>query len=471
MKKENQMKTSTLFLLGAVLFSMANPLMAYEGINAVVQDDMVWKKNFGNSAGMDDYTYFNSVIAVSDGSIAVGYTSASSFGKGDWAGVTGKGDGDAIIVKYDKAGSVVWKKNFGGQHNDEFHAVTEVPGGVVAVGFSMNCQTGDWADVEERNNFAEQAIIVKFDHKGNVVWKNYFGGRYFDKFNSVVAVSDGIIAVGNGCTSSYQPENSDLFGLEGRGSNDAIIVKYDFNGNVRWKKNFGGGYWDDFRSVTVVPGGVVAVGVSDCNNLGSFEDGLYAKSDWAGIKGKNNEDSEDRDAIIVKFDNAGNVVWKKLFGGKGRDEFNSVTAISDGIIAVGYSQSASFGAHDWAGVAGKGKWDAILVKYDFNGNMVWKRNFGGSNEDAFHSVATVSDGFVAAGFSVGGSFGTGDWAGFKKLGQFYVAVIVKFDNKGNAVWKKNFADGREYKGVAVASDGVIATGCFEKNGIVVKYTK
>ena len=74
-------------------------------------------------------------------------------------------------------------------------------------------------------------------------------------------------------------------------SNDAIIVKYDANSNMLWKRNFGGGSGDNFYSVVSAPdGGSVAVGYSYINNTG----------DLIGITGKGGID-----AIIVKYDDDG----------------------------------------------------------------------------------------------------------------------------------------------------------------------
>jgi len=81
---------------------------------------------------------------------------------------------------------------------------------------------------------------------------------------------------------------------------------------------------------------------------------------------------------------AQNVVWKKNFGGSGSDYFNAVTAAHNAIFAVGYSPSNSFGNGDWTGVSGKGSDDAIIVKYDTAGNMVWRKNFGGSGKRKHH---------------------------------------------------------------------------------------
>ena len=98
--------------------------------------------------------------------------------------------------------------------------------------------------------------------------------------------------------------------------------------------------------------------------------------------------------------------------------------MSDGIIAVGYSQANSFKTGDWAGIAGNGNTDAIIVKYDNNGNVVWKKNFGGSDNDGYGSVTAVLDGIIAVGNSYG--FNTGDWTGIEGKG-YSDAIIVKYE--------------------------------------------
>ncbi|MCL2131977.1 MAG: hypothetical protein FWH36_05955, partial [Lentimicrobiaceae bacterium] len=218
----------------------------------------------------------------------------------------------------------------------------------------------------------------------DILWETNFGGNNNDYYYSVTEVSDGIVAVGHSTTSSFGSGN--LVGLTGRGGLDAIIVKYDNSGNVVWKKNFGGNNNDYYYSVTEVSDGIVAVGHS---YPGSFENG-----DLAGIAGKGNDD-----AIIVKYDNAGNVVWKKNFGGNANDYFRYVTTVSDGIVVVGHSYAGSFGNGDLAGFTWKGDADAIIVKYDNSGNIVWTSHFGGSGVNIFNAVTAVSDGIVAGGYA------------------------------------------------------------------------
>ena len=383
-----------------------------------------WKQNFGGN-GHDEFTSAKAVN-MSNSYVAVGYSAFDSFGNGDWTGVTGKGGFDAIIVKYGRRNiqldSVMWKKHFGGSGNDFFQSVTVVPDGYVAVGYSEfdSFGNGDWTDVTGHGS--RDAIIVKFDPDGNVVWKKNFGGSSNDSYYSVIAVSDGVIASGQSANGSFG--NGDWTGVEAKGIQDAIIVKYDHDGNVVWKKNFGGSSYDMFSWVTEVPDGFIAVGHS-------FE-GSFGNGDWTGVSGKGADD-----AIIVKYDSNGNVVWKKNFGGSSCDYFNSVTAVSDGVIVVGESCSDSFGNGDWTDVSGKGGRDAIMVKYDFDGNVLWKKNFGGNGEDYFWTSTAVSDGIVVVGASDSNSFNTGDWTGIMGKGGSD-ALLVKYDYDGNILWRGNF---------------------------------
>ena len=390
--------------------------------------------------GGDASDYFESVTPVSDGYIAVGFSFEKSFGTGDLETITKKGATDSIIVKYDANGAVVWKKNFGGNADERFNSVITVSDGFVAVGYAGVTGKDDWDSLPARRG--QQAIIVKFDFNGDAVWKKSFGGDMLDEFLSVVEVSDGYVAVGCAASSSFG--NGDWDSVPGKGNSDAIIVKFDKNGGVVWKNNFGGSSDDTFTSVAPVGDGYVAVGWS---NAGSFGTG-----DWDTVPGNG-----DRDAIIVKFDTNGGVMWKENFGGSDSEQFNAVTPADGGCVAVGDSYGGSFGNGDWDGVTGNGSKDAIIVKFDTNGGVVWKENFGGSDKDEFNAVTTVSDGYVVAGNS--GAFGKGDWLDFKGNGNNDV-IIVKYGASGGVIWKNNFGGGNSdvSRDIIAVSDGYVIVG-------------
>ena len=425
-----------------VLMSMAGALTSSSAADVSADKsapNAVWAKNFGGN----DEDCFSSVIATDDGFIAVGYSETKSLGNGDWTGVAGKGGEDAIIVKYDLNGNVVWKKNFGGSDDDWFTGVVDAGDGYVAVGASTSGSfgNGDWAGVAEKGTppfkIYGDAIIVKFDLNGKVVWKKTFGGSYDDTFFGICVASGGYVVVGG----TDSRGSGDWSNVSKKYDADAMIVKFDLKGNVVWKKVFGGSNTDVFRAVVAASDGYVATGYS----RGGFDSG-----DWVGVSGNG-----DVDAIAVKFDQNGNVMWKDNFGGLDLDYFYSVAASPDGYVAVGESSAIAGG--DWTGSTQTGL--AIIVKFDTNGNILWKKAFGGSGSgsECFYSVAATSDGYVAAGGSYVGA--GGDWTGVAVRGG-EDAVIVKFDTSGNAVWKKSFggSDLDVFESIAIVSEGYVATG-------------
>ena len=406
--------------------------------------EAVLKSPFGGAA----YDFFKAVTTVADGYVAVGRSSSGSFGTGDWIGAEPKGEWeDAIIVKFNESGNPVWQKNFGGGDYAWYDEVIQVANGVIAVGgveweeeipseYEGLTPKGEWGD----------AIIVKYDNNGNIVWKKNFGGNGWQHFISSTTVSDGIIVVGAVSAASFG--NGDLEGLTAKGSNyDAIIVKYDNSGNIVWIKNFGGSTWQSFISVITVSDGIIVTGIVDTSSFGS--------GDLEDLTGKGGDD-----ALIVKYDFNGNVIWKNSFGGAHQDVFASVTAVSDGLVVAGRAYYTSFGNGDWEGIPSKGTWyDGIVLKYDYSGNLVWKKNFGGINGDFFYGIATVADGVIAVGCTYPVSFGTGDWAGVTGKGSVD-ATAVKFDNSGNVIWKDNFGgnDFDWFNGVFATSNGIVAVG-------------
>ena len=72
-----------------------------------------------------------------------------------------------------------------------------------------------------------------------------------------------------------------------------------------------------------------------------------------------------------------NLEWQKSWGGNSHDEFYDILQTQDGgFIVYGYSYST-----DIEGLPNKGGDDAIIVKYDKDGNMLWQKSWGGNKTD------------------------------------------------------------------------------------------
>ncbi|MCL2317474.1 MAG: hypothetical protein FWC44_00250 [Methanomassiliicoccaceae archaeon] len=411
--------------------------------------DVLDRRIFGGAG----YDYFNSVTAVSDGFVAVGGSEEASFsGTNDFdPGVSPKGFADAIIVKFNNDGVIQWAKNFGGAGHDYFNSVTEVSDGYVAVGYSEETSIpGTDFDPGVSPKGGSDAIIVKFNKDGTIAWAKNFGGADEDYFNSIIAVSDGYIAVGGSEEASFSGTNDFDPGVSPKGEMDAIVVKFNSDGIKQWAKNFGGAGQERFTSIIPVSGGFVATGLAGASSFvgtNDFGSGLSAKGSY--------------DAVAVKFNNDGVKQWAINFGGAGFDFFSLIIPVSDGFVAVGSIGEESIPGTDLdPGSTPKGDSDAVIVKFNNDGIKQWAKNFGGEGNDYLYSVISVSDGYIAVGGSQAASIpGTDFDPGVSSRGN-YDAVIVKFNNEGIKQWAKSFGGAGDdyYYSVAAVSGGVVAVG-------------
>jgi uncharacterized delta-60 repeat protein len=94
------------------------------------------------------------------------------------------------------------------------------------------------------------------------------------------------------------------------------------------------------------------------------------------------------DGIVVKYDPLGELLWGRVLGGAGNDQFAGVAVDSaDNIITSGIS---------YPPVA---RGDALTAKYDSSGTLLWSRVTGlsaGSNSMRFNSVAVDSNNDIVA---------------------------------------------------------------------------
>lgn len=328
---------------------------------------------------------------------------------------------------------------FGGSDIDCFSsAALTMDGGCIAVGYSysndgdMNGLSKSYIEVKSDFIGVYDAIIVKYNKSGNIEWKNSFGGSYGDEFKFVAATEDGgCIAVGY----SYS-KDGDMNGLCKKGEKyycDAIIVKYDKYGNIEWKRNFGGEKKDVFYYVVVEDdGGYKAIGNSFSND-GDMEELC-----------KNKEDNS-LTRIMVKYDKNGNIEWKKIFNFNKEDIFNSVIETKDeGYIVVGTTKTQNE------------SYDALIIKYDKEGNIEWRKSFGGNKEDSFNSVALTDDGgYIVVGYS---ELNNGESK--RQYGEGFDAIIVKYNQLGDVEWKRSFGEnniGDTFTNVVLAKDGGYVT--------------
>ena len=332
----------------------------------------------------------NALLPLSDGFLIVGKT--ESFGAGQ---------SDAYVLKVDHYGNKIWTATYGGRYDESAEAVAPVKNGFMITGATLSLgnmrqslyvarisnngqlmwENGFFSDEDDRyigksiakindkhmmiagwedhikffNSEVEcylSAVSINGQHK----WVNRYGGEDVDKANSVIQVKDGHVFAG--VTETW-----------GHGDSDAYVVKIDKSGQKAWHNAFG--YKNDEHA----------------NEIISTRDGGYI------LVGTTTSDRHKRDDVyVVKLNKNGDKQWQHHYGDDGKEEGYGIVEDKDGYVIVGYTESTK-----------NYNSDVYLLKIDKQGNIIWKKSYGGPGDDEGHDIAIVNNGFIITGFSEGSS--------------------------------------------------------------------
>ncbi|MDD2361457.1 MAG: hypothetical protein PHH84_00635 [Oscillospiraceae bacterium] len=297
--------------------------------------------------------------------------------------------------------------------------ITEVcqikDGSIVAVGstgFVTNTESTNYADLRTEGDLNSTALVVKYNADGTIAFLKTFGGNKDDRFNNVIATSDGgFIALGY--SSSFTGGDFSRFSLQGpQQDGSAIMVKYDNNGNALWAVSGYPARLHHFIDIAERNNGeLCAMGCNignteltyyslRLNSNGKFIDNTpyqkilsgesvtidafsYAEDGSLYICGLQRDDG-----YFSKYSPDGVLEFTKVFVGDGQERYMGMVLTSDGNIIVngGFSNSTSGKGFDSIG-AKKSEINkssgCMVVKYspdgkELGGNiLVFEQNEGG----------------------------------------------------------------------------------------------
>jgi len=163
----------------------------------------------------------------------------------------------------------------------------------------------------------------------------------------------------------------------------------------------------------------------------------------------------------------GNHLWSKRFGGTNDDRGLSVSVdINGNVYITGYFKSSTIN-FGGENLTNNGFYDIFLAKFDIQGNHLWSKSFGGTSDDFGYSVSADSSGnvYITGLFSSS----TINFGGENLTNSGGTDIfLAKFDSNGNYVWSKRFGgtDGDVGNSVSVDNSGnVYITGYFQSSTI------
>ena len=242
---------------------------------------------------------------------------------------------------------------------------------------------------------------------------------YFDGINAIENNSSYYVTVGS------NNDNDNFY-------EKAKVSKYNLKREKTFEKLYNIGYNSAFFGVALDGDSIIAVG-------------SYEKTD---------EDHEDqvRRALIVKYDENGNVVFESDFRLLDNSKFTSVFVVDDGYLVTGQSvyMNTKIGSKEGG---------AVLVKYDKDGNLLWSKTFGSSKGAIFNDLL-VLDGFI---FAVG-------------TDGYHVGILCKYDMTGNFVTYNDYkyTDDLGFNGITNIGSTIYVSGSNWENeslsyGMIVQY--
>jgi gliding motility-associated-like protein len=358
-----------------------------------------------------------------------------------------------------------WVFNYGGNDVDiPFVIKFTTDGGTIAAGYT-DSKTGDVSPQPNRDYW--DLWIVKLDKCGMIQWERSFGGTGYESARDIVQTADGGYMV-LGETNSTDGGVVAGYG----GTKDIWLLKITAAGTLQWQKRYGGTGLDIGNHIEITNDGGYLIAASTSSNdgdihgnhgTGGYTDGVLMKITAAGAVqwskcygGSKNEelfdfeivngttylagftnsvdgdippDQKNYDVWLLAIDANGNKIYSKIYGGSQNDVAYCMTKGANGTLTLaGYTTSTD---GDVSGA--KGSQDYWILNVTTAGKLNWQKDLGGTDAEYAKTILTDADGgYIIGGISYSSNGDVGNPLGD---GDFWT---VKLSATGNLVWKQNW---------------------------------
>ena len=251
--------------------------------------------------------------------------------------ILGTCSNETILIKINSNGSTLWEKRF--EKGGKFVKQTMDKGFIIAG--------------TAENNGSDDVLLIKTDSTGNLQWCKKIGSSTDEGASCVQQTIDGGFII---CASIV------INGIQ----NDIFIIKTDGNGDLIWNKSYGGEITDVGHFIEkTIDNGFIICGLT--SNYGANGNDVY----------------------LLKIDANGNKIWGKPIDNDIHDNAYCIQQTKDnGFIICGESGDFHQNRH------------LFLLKTDNLGNLIWKKLFGsGSLVCGFDIKQTNDQGYIICGSS------------------------------------------------------------------------
>lgn len=237
---------------GFVLLASTSSLMSFNWSTLIIKTDALgnlqWEKTISSTLYQDLYSF--RIIELTNGNFAIA---------GNIAGANVPGSQNMLLMETDPLGNLLWANHYGGAGVDIAYDLVEIPGGLVAVGYTQSFGQGNDMDV----------FYIRTDANGNLTDAKTFGSNTYERGVAIIKTSDSGFAI-SGYTAVYDPDA------------DGLLLKLDSAGNFQWAKSIGGYAEEYFLGLVESPdAGFAITGYTRTFGAGGY-DMYFVKTNSSG---------------------------------------------------------------------------------------------------------------------------------------------------------------------------------------------
>jgi hypothetical protein len=165
------------------------------------------------------------------------------------------GESDSFIAMLTASGTFQWGNSFKGSDDDFIRSLSVTDNDEIFLAGSFFSDTLRIGYLSLYNNGDNDIFISRFNALGNPIWSKSTGGTDWDMAAGIaVDTFDNIYICGSFRSSSVAFETNSL---TNSGESNIFLVKYGFNGTLKWAKKAGGTYTDAASDVATDAAGNV----------------------------------------------------------------------------------------------------------------------------------------------------------------------------------------------------------------------
>ncbi|MGI9582367.1 SBBP repeat-containing protein [Chryseobacterium sp. RRHN12] len=377
--------------------------------------------------GSSDDIFYKTLLDQQGNLYALGKSSSTGMASGGFQNTLG-GQTDGLIVKFNPAGQRLWSTYFGGSGNENFiGAAIDSNNNLIASGWTSS--SSNIAYQGHQSFFgggAVDALIAKFDPDGNRIWSSYYGGTNMDYGWHCAVDSNNNIYLSGYTFSTTNIANAGHQNTLG-GSSDGFLVKFNSNGIRQWGTYYGGNESDEAE----------ACAVDENDNV--YIAGVTRSTTNIATSGTHKPVfSDTQDAMLVKFNSNGVRLWGTYFGGDSMEYFNNIKIRNNEIYAVGATYSNNNISYNGFQSTYGGNIDAMLVKFSSDGARIMSTYYGGEQADVGNDLTFGSNGEIYLLGQTSSTTGIA-YQGYDNTfnGGYADAFVAKF-NGNNREWATYF---------------------------------